>query len=34
MVVIEKGMVALDLLKSSVSLDEFQSRYWDLAKEP
>jgi heme exporter protein A len=34
MVVIEKGMVALDLLKSSVSLDEFQSRYGDLAKEP
>jgi heme exporter protein A len=34
MVVIDKGMVALDLLKSSVSLDEFQSRYWDLAKEP
>ena len=34
MVVIEKGVVALDLPKSSVSLGEFQSRYADLAREP
>ena len=33
LVVIEKGVVALDLSKSSVSLDEFQSRYADLAEE-
>jgi heme exporter protein A len=33
MVVIEKGVVALDLPKSSVSLGEFQSRYADLAGE-
>jgi heme exporter protein A len=33
MLVIEKGVVALDLPKSSVSLGEFQSRYADLAGE-
>lgn len=33
MVVIEKGVVALDLSKSRVSLAEFQSRYAELAGE-
>ena len=33
LVVIEKGVVALDLLRASVSLDEFQARYRALTEE-